>query len=128
MYLTYGASSQGLFLYASDQDRYRRMVKAEINKLSRRDLIRLLQSADYVNDSSDLLVSTGPSPTDRSVPERKIASPYVFEECRKRALSDLDGELRWFRLALDSDPAMSTAHGAELEHRVLSQFLLGRWL
>ena len=88
LHVTYGAPLWYLFLHADSPGRYHEMVKSEINMLSSRDLTRLLQSPDDVTNNLYYVISIGPSPTARSTAERKIASPYILEACRKRMLKD----------------------------------------
>jgi len=69
----YGASARSLFVYADTPGAYDQLVIAEIASLSPGVLRRLLISADEATDKSHYIVTTGPSPNDRTIPERKTS-------------------------------------------------------
>jgi hypothetical protein len=119
LYHVYGASLRNLVLRAGNRDMYRERVTAEIGKLSPRGLTTLLLYANNATDSSHYLMSTGPSPADRTKPERKIASPHILEECCKKVFGNRVELLREFYYALHSEPATSAAAGMVFEYRFL---------
>ena len=88
LYITYGASLRSLFLYADRPGTYDEKVVSEICSLSPNVLRGLLLSTREATNSSYYLVTTGPLPNDRTKPETKIASPYVFAEFCRLILMD----------------------------------------
>ena len=100
---------------------YRRGVLSEICELSPERLTNLLRSAKNPTDDS-LLVSTGPSPSDRTGPEGAVASQYILEECCGRILK---GEVEQMKAMFDmlyKQPDSSSITGMLFEHRA-HQFL-----
>jgi hypothetical protein len=109
----YGASFRDLIVYAKNPEGYDDTVNAKIRGLPRQGLIRLYTSAD----NSHFLVSTGPSPSDRTKPERKIASSHILEECCRIVLWNRAEEIRKFFDTLKTEPTMSAAAGMVFEYR-----------
>ena len=103
-------------MFADRPDAYRREVLSEICELSPERLNNLLRSANNAIEGP-LLVSTGPSPRDRTKPEGAFASQYVLEECCERILK---GEVEQMKTMFDmlyEQPDSSTITGMLFEHR-----------
>ena len=113
----YGASLGSLFLFSTMPGRYHTHVISEIEGLSPEGLSNLLRSADYTTDTSHYLMSTGPLPNDRTIPERKVTSPYVLEECCERILKNEVEAMRKLYDMLHCQPDSSTAAGMLFEYR-----------
>ena len=79
----YDASPRNLINFAHGPSIYGRIINEEMNEPSPQDFTKLLQDADKAGDSSHLLVSTEPSSTDRTSPEKKIVSTCVLERIRE---------------------------------------------
>lgn len=92
------ASFRNQIVHAYTPNRYKGLVRLEIAKLAPHQLARLLQS-DYPTDTSHYLVSTGPSPHDRTEPTNEIASPLVLELCCTLRLNDEADKTRNLLLA-----------------------------
>ena len=101
MYLTYGASLRDLFAFAHRPDAYHGAVLSEMRKLSVDGLVDLLEFCDLATNKGLYLMSTWPLPTNRSRPERKFNSPYIFRECCRRVLDDDAEQLgRFYMISL----------------------------
>jgi len=113
---------RSLFALADLPDQYEDLVKAEINKLSPDSLTRLLRQPDAATETSHYVICTGPSPGNRSKPERNFASPYVIEACCKLTLEYKTDRMKTYYDLMHGDPTTSTAAGMVLGHRA-DQFL-----
>ena len=117
----YGASLRNLFLYADRQDTYNEIITSEINQLSPTGLTELL-FAGRTTSGSHYLMTTGPLPNDRSRPERKIASPYVFAEFCRLILGDRVEMMKGCYDKLHLTPTTFSATGMVFKYRA-HQFL-----
>ena len=86
LHTMYGASLGNPFLFAGKPDFYDKLVISEVEKLHYINGLSelLLFSWWRTTDNHPLLVTTGPSPTNRAQPERKIDSPYILQQFCKR--------------------------------------------
>ena len=122
MYLTYGASLRDLFAFAHRPDAYHGAVLSEMRKLSVDGLVDLLEFCDLATNKGLYLMSTWPLPANRSRPERKFNSPYIFRECCRRILDDdVEQFGRFYMMSLFEKGTVPFA-GMIFEHRV-HQFL-----
>ena len=108
-------------MFADRPDMYRREVLSEICELSPERLTNLLRSANNATDDS-LLVSTGPSPGDRTKPKGAVASQYILEECCGRILKGEVEQMKTMFNILYKQPDQSAIPGMLFEHRA-HQFL-----
>jgi len=120
MHDKYSAPLRSLFLFARTQNKYNEFINAEVDKLSLERLINILRYASESTDTSHLVISTEPSPTDRTSPERSIISKYVLEKICKVVLKDRVEKLRQLYDSLQDEPAMSTTAGMVFEFWVIS--------
>ena len=121
LYSEYGASFRSQIVNAFDPDTYKEDVVLEIAKLAPHELTRLLRS-DPPTETSHYLVSTGPSPHDRTEPMSEVASPLLLELYCTLRLNDEAEELRKFYKMLHSDPTTTAVAGKVFEiqaHRFL---------
>jgi len=117
IHVTYGAPLRNLFAFADTADIYDDMIVSEIERLSAKKLRRLLLSADYSPYNSHYLMSTGPMPSDRTVPERKVISQYVLEECCRRIIKDDVKRLGELHKELSDDRSTAASAGMILKYR-----------
>jgi len=80
MHFRYGVSLRSMFAHAPNLCRYDRLVDNELNNLSLQELTGLLRHAESFTSASNPLILAGTLPTDRTSPERSIASKYVLEK------------------------------------------------
>ena len=128
LHVTYGASPRDLFVYAGNPLVYQEVVRNQITTRSPDQFRKLLTSTDDCPDNSHYLISTGPSPTDRTTPERKVISKHVLEECCREILKD---DVEWLRIlyeALHSEKSFATSAGMIFEHRLHQYLREGRIL
>jgi len=123
LYALYRPSPRSLFVYARNPHQYHTWVSSEVNNLSFSRLTKLLQSPDDATKTSHYLLSTRPSPTDRTVAERTIASSYIVEIFCQRVVTNRLEMVRNLYDTLHSTPSTSTGAGMVFEHRA-HQFLL----
>ena len=128
MHVTYGASLRNLFAPAHTVYTYDENVTSEIKRLSAKKLRRLLLSADDSTDNSHYLMPTGPMPSDRTAPERKVISQYVLEECCKRILKDDVEQLRRLHEVLHNDQSTAASAGMIFKYRTHQYLREGRVL
>ena len=108
---------------ATTSDLYRRRVSVEIGKISKQALTRLIQFTEDATSDSHLVVSVGPSPSNRFRAERRIVSSYVLAECCKQILGDRADDVRQLYDVLRNYPVTFAAAGDVFEFRV-HRFLL----
>jgi len=93
LYHKYGASTRDLFNFRRP-DLYEQVVNEEIDKLSSDDFTKLFKAIDNTTIQSHYLISTGPLPTNRAMPERKAVSKYVLGKILNRAYSNQIGRIK----------------------------------
>ena len=128
MHVTYGASLMNLFAFADTARAYDRNVISEIEGLSANKLRRLLLSADDSPYNSHYLMSTGPMPNDRTVPERKVISQHVLEECCSRIIKDDVKMLGKLHEVLRNDQSTAASAGMIFKYRAHQYLEEGRVL
>jgi len=122
LYTMYGASPRSLFLYADRPTLYDEIVTREIYSPSPDTLRGLLVSADKATNTSHFLVTTGPLADDRTRPEGKLTSVYVFARFCELVLLNRVEVLKDFYEALHLTPTTACSAGMVFEHRA-HQFL-----
>lgn len=66
--------------FAHDISSYETQVNQEVRKLSPSDLDESFRDPLYAEENTHLLISIGPSPINRTKPDKKNISPYVLEK------------------------------------------------
>jgi hypothetical protein len=117
IHLDYGASLRDMVAYARNPRRYDKWVTNAISRLSPEQLIALLESAENADDNTHFLVTTGPSPNDRTEPERKIASQYILGKCCQQILGNRLADMKKLYQMLHGQPALSVSAGMLFEYR-----------
>ena len=117
MHVTYGASVRNLFEFADMVDAYNKKIISEIERVSAKGLDKLLFSSDDSPYNSNYLMLTGPMPSDRTAPERKVISQYVLEECCRRILKDDVEELGWLHGVLRNGRGTAASAGMIFKYR-----------
>ena len=118
MHTNFGASLRSLFTFSDSTGDYERLVNSEIFRLLPADLMRLLRDPLYAEEHSHLLVTTIPSPSDHTIAERKIASPFILEKICKTVFEDRTDDIRTFYDTLRRGAEMNSAAGMFFEARV----------
>ena len=118
MHITFGASLRNLFMFSDGTNDYERLVDLEISKLHPAELTKQLRNPLGAQGNSHLLVTTTPSPSDRTISERKISSLLIFEKICKMVFNDRTDQIRTFYDTLRNDEQINSAAGMFFEARV----------
>jgi len=94
------------------------MVDEEIRKLSPQDFTELLQNPNKATHNSHLLISTGPSPTNHTSPERTVISTYVLKGIYEQVLKGQVKEMKKLYQILQNNPTTATAAGMIFKSQV----------
>ena len=116
LYHKYGASTGNLFNFQPDS--YEQVVNEEIDKLSPDDLTKLLKGIENNTIQSHYLISTGPLPTNRAMPERKAASKYILGKILNQVYPNQIDRIKIVYNALLLNLSTAGAAGMIYEHQV----------
>jgi len=105
----YGASLRDLIKFAHQPNIYDAMVDKATRRLSPSDFTKLLRIPEDVVDGCHLLISTGPLPTGRATPERKVVSAYVLEKICEQVFKNRVKEIKNLYQTLQDRPTTATA-------------------
>jgi len=109
MHYLYGASFRDLIKFAHQPNIYDAMVNEGMKRLSPLDFSKLLRTTEDTVNGCNLLVSTGPLPTRRDLPERKVISPYVLERICDQVLKNNVKEMKDLYQSLQNRPTTAAA-------------------